>query len=393
MATTLNDKTFAQLFTAAGGANGTRVNAQGRIEAAATPAFDYDPITLVAQGLLFRGPARANLLTNSQLSTLGVGEGLTPPTVGTATVDGEPCASVTFTSAMTPGYTGSRWRPSNSSAPIATTNAYSQSAYVKLSRPLVGNEGLTVYYTGASGMGTFAITAANSAPYAERFTRIETPKITPAANGTVYPVVHINTAVGSNLTVWICKGQVEIGPTVSGYIPTMAAALTRSVDVVTIPNVHLAPWFNPVEGTFVVDFDIFAQTEGGQQQGLLTIARADNTSYLAASVQSNGGVIIQAPGLNVSTGAGLVPVGAQRRVAFSYKVGQKINLSVGGAAANQSAANFSAFTGSALDLRLGTFVSNPGPLTGRIKNFLYWPKAANAVELASLTPETEAING
>lgn len=393
MATTLNEKTFAQLFTAAGGANGTRVNAQGRIEAAATPAFDYDPITLAAQGLLFRGPPRANLLTNSQLGGLGVAEGTTPPTVGIATIDGEACSSATFTPAMSAGYAGSRWRPNGSSAPIVPGTTYTTSAYVKLSRPLAANEGLTVYFTGSSGMGTFSMAGSNSAPFAERFTRVAVPNITPNATGNIWPVVHINTVMGSNLTVWICKGQVEIGPTVSGYIPTTTAAVTRAADVVTISNIHLAPWFNAAEGTFLVGFDILVQTVGSQQQGLMSIARSDNTSYLAASVMANGAVIVQAPGLNVVTAAGLVPVETQRRMAFSYKVGQKVNLSVGGAAAIQSAASFPAFTGPALDLRLGTFAGNPGPLTGRIKNFLYWPKAANAVELASLTPETEAIVG
>jgi len=392
MATTLNEKTFAQLFTAAGGANGTRVNAQGRIEAAATPAFDYDPITLAAQGLLFRGPPRANLLANSQLSGLGAADGTTPPAISTATVDGEACNAITFTPASAAGYAGSRWR-GNSTAAIVPATAYTQSAYIKLSRPLAVGESLTVYYTGSSGMGTFAITQAISAPFAERFTRVSTPNITPNVTGNVWPVVHTNTPMASNLTVWICKGQVEIGPTVSGYIPTAGAAVTRAADVVTIPNVHQAPWFNPTEGTFLVDFDVLVQTVGTQQQGLMSVARSDNTSYLAASVMPNGAVIVQAPGLSVLTAAGAVPVETQRRVVFSYKVGQKINLSVAGAAMIQSAVNFPAFTGPALDLRLGAFAGNPGPLTGRIKNFLYWPKAANAVEIASVTPETELITG
>ena len=64
MTTTLTEKTFAELFTYAGGTNGSRVNAQGFIEPCATPRFDFDPITKVAKGLLIEN-ARINQLAFS----------------------------------------------------------------------------------------------------------------------------------------------------------------------------------------------------------------------------------------------------------------------------------------------------------------------------------------
>lgn len=394
MTTTLTEKTFAQLLTASGGANGTRANAEGRIEVAIAPAFDYDPITLVARGLRFRGPARTNLLTNSQLSALGIAEGTTPPTVGVATIDGEACSAVTFTSAMAAGYTGSRWRSNGSAAPIAPSTTYSTSSYVKFSRPLVGSESINVYYTGMSGMGSTNITAATSAPYAERFTRVSVGNATPNVTGTVYPVVHIASALASNLTVWICKGQVEVGASTSSYIPTGVGAVARTIDAVTIPNVHQAPWFNMAEGTFLVDFDVSLMPTASTNFGIFCISNAANTSYLIASIGSNGSVAIQASTpISLASAAGLVPAGMTRRLSISYKTGTKILLSVEGAAAIQSGPAFGGFAGGAHDLRLGNFATNPGPLDGHIQNFVYWPKAANATEIVSLTPETATIIG
>jgi len=394
MTTTLTEKTFAQLLTAAGGANGTRVNAQGRIEAAVAPAFDYDPITLAARGLRFRGPVRTNLLTNSQLSALGVAEGTTPPTVGVATVDGEACSAVTFTPAMASGYPGSRWRPNSSAAAIVASTTYSTSSYVKLSRPLVGSEAINVYYTGSNGMGSTNISAVNSAPYAERFTRVVMGNATPGNTGTIYPVVHIVSTLASNLTVWICKGQVEVGAAASGYIPTNAGVVARTIDAVTISNVHQAPWFNMVEGTFLVDFDISTMPPASMNFGVFCVSNAANTSYLIASIASNGSVAVQAPApITVASTAGLVPVGAIRRLVVSYKAGAKILLSVEGGAAIQSGPTFGGFAGGGHELRLGNFAGNPGPLDGHLQNFVYWPKAASATEIATLTPETETLTG
>jgi len=331
MATTLNEKTFAQVFTATGGVNGTRVNEQGQIVPAAAPAFEFDPITLTARGLRIRGPAKANLLANSQLSGLGAAEGTTPPSIATATVDGEACNAITFTPSSTPGYPGSRWR-GNSTAPIVPATAYSQSAYVKLSRPLAVGESITVYYTGSSGMGTFAITQAISAQFAERFTRISTPNITPNVNGNVWPVVHTNTSMGSNLTVWICKGQVEIGPYSSTYIPTAAAPVTRSVENIYCNDLHLAPWFNKAEGTALIKYCV--QQVQSTSVVLLSVSRTGNADRVQVHVVGGLTYLVQSltnGGLNLSAAGGNV-AGAESVVAVSWKAG-RFALSVNGGAA------------------------------------------------------------
>ena len=67
MTTTLTEKTFAELFTYAGAAQGTFTNAQGWIQpkpAGAVPRYDYDPLTKAPKGLLIES-ARTNVLTVS----------------------------------------------------------------------------------------------------------------------------------------------------------------------------------------------------------------------------------------------------------------------------------------------------------------------------------------
>lgn len=57
----INGEALDGRITASGGVNGTRVNSSGLIVPATAPRFDYDPVTLVARGLLIEG-ARTNLV-------------------------------------------------------------------------------------------------------------------------------------------------------------------------------------------------------------------------------------------------------------------------------------------------------------------------------------------
>jgi hypothetical protein len=259
---------------------GTYFDSTGAMKTAAAGAarMTYNPTDLTVAPWLMQEGQSTNLLLNSQI-TLGVAEGTTPPTVSSTTVDGEACVAVTFTPASAAGYAGSRVRGgAGIGATITSGSRYSTSAYVKLSRLLTGAEAITVYYTGASGVGVFPINAANSPQFVDRFSQTITQNIAVAANGSVYPVVHTNTALTSNLTVWICKGQVEEGPAVTSYIPTTAAtvtrvadaatsaattrqadtassaATTRAADVITVDTGK--GWFNPAEGTFLMHLEV-----------------------------------------------------------------------------------------------------------------------------------------
>ncbi|MCY1197861.1 hypothetical protein D9M72_92290 [compost metagenome] len=396
MATTLTEKTFPQIFTSSGGVGGTVVNDQGKVVPAVAPAFEYDPVTKEPRGLRFRGLARTNLLIGSQILA-GVAEGTTPPTVASVTIDGEACVAATFTSASAAGYAGSRVRSNTAGANIANGTTYSTSLYVKLSRPLTGSESINVYYTGASGMGGFLISAANSAQFAERFTRSITQNITPAATGTIYPVVHTAGALASNLTVWFCKGQVEAASEASSYIPTTTAAVARSVDQVWIPNLQQASWFNQAEGTMLMKFVQRAMPATAMLFGITSAASANDrmlvylggaggASSVAANVFRAG---VQQASLSVPNSA--APLGTLRKVAASWKLGRlvvqvdELPPTVSGLPA------LPAYV--APTFWLGQRNGGGDPMDGEILDFAYWPKAANAAEIAAITPDTELIAG
>lgn len=217
---------------------GTYFDSTGVMKTAAAGAarMTYNPTDLSIAPWLMQEGQSTNLLLNSQIAA-GVAGGTTPPLVSSETVDGEACVATTFTPAMTStGYAGCRMQGgSGIGATVMGGTAYSSSSYVKLSRPLTGSESITMYYTGISALGSFIITAANSAQFVDRFTRAVVQNVTAAGStsGGVYPVVNANTVVTSTLTVWICKGQVEVGPVATSYIPTTTATVTRAADAAT----------------------------------------------------------------------------------------------------------------------------------------------------------------
>lgn len=217
---------------------GTYFDSTGVMKTAAAGAarMTYNPTDLSIAPWLMQEGQSTNLLLNSQIAA-GVAGGTTPPLVSSETVDGEACVATTFTPAMTStGYAGCRMQGgSGIGATVMGGTAYSSSSYVKLSRPLTGSESITMYYTGISALGSFIITAANSAQFVDRFTRAVVQNVTAAGStsGGVYPVVNANTVVTSTLTVWICKGQVEAGPVATSYIPTTTATVTRAADAAT----------------------------------------------------------------------------------------------------------------------------------------------------------------
>ena len=325
---------------------GTYFDSTGAMKTAAAGVarMTYNPADLTVVPWLLLEGGSTNLLLNSQI-TLGVAEGSTPPTVASTTVDGEACVAVTFTSASAVGYAGSRVRGGTGvNAAITSGTAYSMSAYLKLSRPLTGTEAINLYYTGASGMGGFSISAANSIQFVDRFSRTITQNIAPSATGAIYPVVHTSGVLTSNLTVWICKGQIEEGAVATSYIPTTSATVTRAADVSTsAATTRLGDsftsvattragdgvrvdtsrgWCNAAEGTIFMEF-------GRPREGDVTTR---NLVEIGTAVGNRLGLGFTASGLayaysavnglsgpnTVSTGLLSTPVGSPVKIALSY---------------------------------------------------------------------------
>jgi len=163
-------------------------------------------------GTLQWGPH--NLCGESLCDDGFVALGTTPPTVTSfQQFAGESCTSAVFTSAMTATYAGARIDRGNGAgtymASIVSGRYYIQTNFIGLSRSLTGAEKITVLWTGASGVASVDITSANSAQYVGVLARIATPPAAMVSTGQNYPVIYLNGALSSNLTVYTNKGMLE----------------------------------------------------------------------------------------------------------------------------------------------------------------------------------------
>jgi len=167
---------------------------------------------------------RRNLLGNmTQADTGWVTAGTTPPTLAMSqTYLGESCTSVTFTSAMTATYAGTRALQSGTAgalgASVVIGNTYCTSYHLSLSRALVGGEQIALYFTGTTGLTEMLLTEANTSSLVGVFERrSNTANPSGGASGTVYPYVYLKGAMSSNVTLYINKIQIELGSTATAY--------------------------------------------------------------------------------------------------------------------------------------------------------------------------------
>ena len=260
----LNGTHYASLsafLTASGGTfsragTATYFDSSGTLQTAAanTPRFDYDPVTHAAKGILLE-EGRTNLLPNSQSDTGWVSGGTTPPTVqNSQTYLGIACANVTFTAAQTDtGYFGSRATRGTTYASITGGTQYATSLFVSLSRALTGSESIGVYFTGISGLGMSYLTAANSAAYVGQWGRVIMSPVTASGSttGNDYPTIFLNGVMASPLTVYMSRGQLEVGTFSTSYIPTGASPVSRNSEILTVPT---GSWFNASSGAFFAQF-------------------------------------------------------------------------------------------------------------------------------------------
>ncbi|MEZ2293102.1 phage GP46 family protein [Variovorax sp. RCC_210] len=198
-----------------------------RIASVNEPRFEGGQLVVEEQG--------TNLLPWSACTDMA-GKGTTPPTCVATTVDGFPCSAITFDQTMTQGFAGCRADRSTPgmTAPVTLGARYSTRGYIKLSRPLVGSEQIQFLFTGASGLGTFPITAANSADFLAGFRPAIPPAVLALGTGVNYPVVTLASAVFSPLVVYCCNAQIEQAASISSYIPTAGAAVTRAADFASL---------------------------------------------------------------------------------------------------------------------------------------------------------------
>lgn len=258
-------------FTRAGN-TATRINPSGLIEIvnANLPRFDYNPGTLVINGLLIE-EGRTNLCLQSE-------------NFGTTWVLTEATVSVNLVTSPAGDVTADKLVESVNNAAhhaqqgIAGVNGqtYTNSVFgkmaerryliVDMSDSLTG--GAYAYFDLQTGVisqaavngGSWTGATATITAYPNGWYRCTVTAIL-GANNSVSPLYCLSdTSGGGEIKAYLGNGasglyiwgaQLEQAASVSSYIPTVAASVTRNADVAQ--NTILSPWFNPLEGTMVTE--------------------------------------------------------------------------------------------------------------------------------------------
>jgi hypothetical protein len=391
--------TFTRASTA------TYFNAAGTLQAAATnaPRFDYDPVTHALRGLLIE-EQRVNMLFPSVPDTTVWSGGTATVTIGAGTApDGTATATqVAETTANAMHYVVR--------SPIATTSTGPQTLslyakangtrYLQVSLDDSGSGTIGGYATfdlqagvvsgaltarGAAVIGTAAIQSAGNGFYRCSITVTTTGA---ALNDRVLLMLsnvgapafspsYVGNAANS-LLLW--GVQLEVGAFATSYIPTTAAAVTRSADLSSIPPANMGFFVSP-GGSWAAEF-INSDPAGDRSARIIGIHDA---SGITPMWQTTAFTLSSYDGLGVNT-VNTVVANSITKGATTWASGNgQACLNGGPVAVAAMGAGFAALATSGISLLGG----NPGVLnesmTGYIRRVRYWPRVLSNSELQSVT--------
>ncbi|MCA0214519.1 MAG: hypothetical protein LCH79_15245 [Proteobacteria bacterium] len=376
-------------ITAAGGVNGTRVNSAGLIEAATCPRFDYDPVTLAARGVLIEEQRTNELLygvtpvypgfdwTTDGLATLTSTPGVLGPS-------GAPMGFLAKAGGGTYVYQGGHsttdgvaktysifFRAGDSANPILSFGFYQAAAATVASASVNTATGAITASTGTAsvvawGGGLFQLLLTG------------TPTITAT---TAYVDAVLGGGVTDGTGHYIGCASLAQGPFPTSYIPTGAAAVTRTPDSLTMTGTDFSDWWNQAEGTIVVKFDcfgvkpddgfIFSATDASEAEQIRLLVYA-GVVYLQVSA---GGVNV----VNMNLGA--IDTGSHT-LAVAYKANDFAACLDGGAVATDTSGAVPAVDRAGF----GRYAaSNFGHLNGHLQVFGYWPRRIPDFQLQAQT--------
>jgi len=187
------------------------------------PRFDYNPSTLVCNGLLIE-ESRINLLLYSAVFnnaawntnvTVNLTSGLSSP-------DGE-----------------------NNAFTVTATGANSVLGQVVTSA--TGAYSFSLWIRRRTGTGTIALSAGPNAPITINVTSSwqKLSVTNTATTTTIRAYLHITNS-GDAVDIW--GAQLEAGAFATSYIPTVATAVTRNADVATMTGTNFSSWYTATTG-------------------------------------------------------------------------------------------------------------------------------------------------
>lgn len=254
----------------------TYFDASGVMQTAAidTPAFDYLQDGSGYSGLSAEGN-RTNSITNSTMAGSGsgaaptlwgffTGSGITRTHVGTGIVNGMTYHDIRYSGTAGSSSTAAIFfnNATSGAGAAAAVNGqeWTESAYLAIvAGDLTGINNAIFSNSLRNSGGTFLSTISGSdfkaslSASLQQFSFVGT--VNNASTAFIRPDLTFTWTIGAviDFTLRIAAPQLELGSSVSSFIPTTAAAVSRSADVVTI-DLTGANWFNPLEYTIAADF-------------------------------------------------------------------------------------------------------------------------------------------
>jgi hypothetical protein len=168
----------------------------------------------------------------------------------------------------------------------------------------------------------------------------------------------------------------EEGRFATSYIPTDTAAVTRAGDFASITGQNFSSWYNPVQGTFGVEFQTIFTTDS-----IIRYILTGNSNQLMYIAATNG-TIASYDGQAPTLFGGISASGVLAKAYLGYSsTGRSLAARGANATFSSTARNFSTMT----SLRIGHLDTQLLPFCGWIRSLVYYPTRLTAAEIKVLS--------
>jgi hypothetical protein len=185
----------------------------------------------------------------------------------------------------------------------------------------------------------------------------------------------------------IWGAQVELAPSATSYIATVASAQTRTVDAASMTGTNFTSWYNYSGGTVYWEANLQGSNTSGSGPTGYIYAIGDGTSsnYLSALVDNNQRLtsyvyrngVAQSSYLNTG-----YTNGAFVKAIFAYQVNSFATSLAGGTPVTLGTGTP---PNAVTTLYIGNGYNGSLPMNGRIKKFAYYPLALTNTQIQSLS--------
>lgn len=211
---------------------------------------------------------------------------------------------------------------------------------------------ISFYGTGTivlTGTATAAITGTGAYPTRTTYT------FTPTAG-----------SLTATVTGTVQYAQAEAQGFATSFIPTAGSVATRAADNATMTGTNFSSWFNPAQGTFVVD----ATSSGQQYAGYINLT-GGSEQQIYDNGSANYSVKYGSVNLTINKGS--------TKIATTYSQSGTLAIS-----SSNIFSNASAFASTAMGLVIGVS-TYPRQLNGHLRSLTFYPTALPSSTLQGLT--------